>query len=96
MAKKSAGSVKDSLTHLVGRKVEELTLSERLQYANRWVAFRIYQPPGKVSKDGVEYVDMQVRRIEAVGASVEDCIGQLRRLDLNPAEFEFTVLKPPY
>ena len=35
--------------NLVGRAVEDLTVSDRLQYANTWVAFRLYSPPGKVT-----------------------------------------------
>ena len=81
---------------LVGRRVEELSLAERLQYANRWIAFRIYTPPGKVTRDGIEYVDVRVRTMEAAGGSMEECVAQLRRRNLDPAEFEFTILKPPY
>ena len=81
---------------LVGRRVEELSLTERLQYANRWVAFRIYAPPGKVTRDGMEYVDVRVRNVEAAGGSMEECVAQLRRRNLDPAEFEFTILKQPY
>jgi hypothetical protein len=81
---------------LVGRRVEELTLPERLKYANQWVAFRIYSPPGKVTRDGMEFVDVRVRKVEAAGKSAQDCIAQLRRQNLDPAEFEFTILKPPY
>jgi hypothetical protein len=76
--------------------VEELSLAERLQYANRWVAFRIYTPPEKIIRDGMEYVDVRVRKVEAAGGSMEECAAQLRRRNLDPAEFEFTILKPPY
>ena len=34
--------------------------------------------------------------IEAVGSSVEECMAQLRRRNLDPVEFEFAPLKPPY
>jgi hypothetical protein len=76
--------------------VEELSLAERIQYANQWIAFRIYTPPHKVSRDGVEYVDVRVRRVEAAGKSMEECVAQLRQRGLDPSEFEFTILKPPY
>ena len=82
--------------NLVGRAVEDLTVSDRLQYANTWVAFRLYSPPGKVTRDGVEYVDVRLRRIEAAGNSIEACITELRRRNLDPTDFEFTPLKPPY
>ena len=96
MSAKKMSGVADRRGSLIGRKIEALSLSERLQWANQWVAFRIYHPPGKVSQDGTEYVDVRVRRMEAVGNSVEECIAQLRQRNLNPAEFEFTILKPPY
>jgi hypothetical protein len=81
---------------LLGRRVEELSLTERLQYANKWLAFRIYEPPEKVTRDGMEYVDVRVRKVEAAGDSMEECVSQLRRQNLNPAEYEFTILKQPY
>ena len=81
---------------LVGRAVEDLSVTERLQYANTWVAFQLYSPPHKVTKDGLEYVDVRLRRIEAAGTSVEELIAQLRQRNLDPKEFEFTPLKPPY
>jgi hypothetical protein len=49
-----------------------------------------------VSRDGVEFVDVRLRRVEAAGRSIEDCVSQLRSRNLNPTEFEFTPLKPPY
>jgi len=85
-----------SATALVGRAVEDLNLTERWQYANKWVAFRIYAPPGKVIRDGMEFVDVRLRRIEAAGKSIEECVSQLRARSRNPAEYEFTILKPPY
>ena len=83
-------------TGLVGRPVDELSLSERLAYANRWIAFRIYTPPEKVTHEGTDLVDMRLRKIEAAGSSIEECLAEIRRRGLNPAEYEFTILKPPY
>jgi hypothetical protein len=82
---------------LIGRRVEELTLPERLKYANQWVAFRIYTPTQeKVVRDGVEMLDVRRKLVEAAGSSVEDLVSQLRRKNLDPAEYEFTILKQPY
>ena len=81
---------------LVGRAIEDLSLPERWEHANKWVAFRVYAPPDKVTRDGVEYPDVRLRRVEAEGRSVAECIAQLRSRQLDPAEFEFTPLKPPY
>jgi hypothetical protein len=83
-------------TELVGRAVEDLNLNERWKFTNEWVAFRIYAPPGKVTRDGVEFVDVRQRKIEAAGKSIEECVAQLRSRNLDPAQYEFTVLKPPY
>ena len=94
--KKLDTALGDSVETLIGRAVEDLTLDERLQYAGTWIAFRIYAPPQKVSREGIEYVDVRLRRIEAAGNSVEECVGQLRSHNLDPTEFEFFPLKPPY
>ena len=56
MATKAAGAT--DFKNLVGQAVEDLSLTDRLQYANTWIAFRLYSPPHKVTKDGVEYVDV--------------------------------------
>ena len=84
------------MQNLVGKAVDELNLTERLAHANEWMAFRIYEPPSKITRDGVEFVDVRERRIEAAGRSLDECIGQLRGRGLNPVEYEFTPLKPPY
>ena len=83
-------------TKLVGRAVEDLDLNERWKFTNEWVAFRIYAPPGKVTLDGIEFVDVRQRKIEAAGKTIEECVAQLRGRNLDPAEYEFTILKPPY
>lgn len=82
---------------LIGRHVEELSLAERHRYANTWVAFRIYTPTTeKVVRDGVEMLDVRARKVEAAGGSPQELIEQLRRRNLDPSEYEFTILKPPY
>ena len=82
---------------LIGRRVEELSLPERMKYTNKWVAFRIYTPTTeKVVRDGVDFVDVRLRRVEAAGDSAQELVAQLRRKSLDPAEVEFTILKPPY
>ena len=82
---------------LIGRRVEELSLPERLQYANKWVAFRIYTPTTeKIVRDGAESLDVRLRNVEAAGDSPQELVAQLRRRNLDPAEYEFTILKQPY
>ena len=94
--KKSHKTAKSNAPGPVGRGVDELSLSERLEHAGKWLAFRIYTPPGKVTRDGIEYADVCLKKIEAAGASFEECHSQLRGRNLDPAEFEFTLLPPPY
>ncbi|MSO21583.1 MAG: hypothetical protein EXQ56_14245 [Acidobacteria bacterium] len=83
-------------TGLIGRRMDDLSLPERLQYANQWIAFKKYIPPKKTSEGGVEFPDVKIRRVEAAGASAQACITQLKGRHLDPAEFEFTIMKPPY
>lgn len=69
----------------IGRAPEDLDLTERRELAGNWIALEIYTPK-----------TTPLRRIEAIGPSVEECVALLRRRGLDPAKFEFTVLKPPY
>lgn len=69
----------------IGHSPEELSLPQRRALAGSWIALEIYSPQ-----------TTPLRRIEAIGASVEECAAVLRRRGLDPAKFEFTVLKPPY
>jgi hypothetical protein len=90
-------ATKEKTAGLIGRRVDDLSLPERLQYANTWVAFRIYVPTTElVTKDGQQAIDLHSRRIEAAGGSAQELVSQLRRKSLDPAEFEFTILKQPY
>jgi hypothetical protein len=87
---------KTPATGLIGRRVDDLSLTERLEYANQWIALRKYTPTKKISEGGMEYPDVRLRRIEASGSSAQACIQQLKGHSLDPAEYEFTILKPPY
>ena len=69
----------------VGRAPERLTLEERLQLAGKYVALEIYSPE-----------NLPLRRIEAIGDSLDECVRMLQNRGLNPAHFEFTRLPPPY
>lgn len=89
-------ATKTPTTGLVGRRVDDLSLPERLQYANQWIALKKYTPPKKIVAGGVEYPDVKIRIVEAAGSSAQNCIAQLKSRTLDPAEYEFTILKPPY
>ena len=87
---------KSTATGLVGRRVDDLSLPERLQYANQWIALRKYSPTKNISQGGMEYPDVKLLRVEASGSNAQACITQLKGRNLDPNEYEFTIMKPPY
>jgi len=70
---------------LIGRPIDGLTLTERLDHAGQWVALEIYSPQ-----------TLPLRQITAQGASAAECVTQLADRGLNPANYEVHLLKPPY
>lgn len=69
----------------IGRAPERLTLEERLALTGKFIALEIYTPEA-----------LPLRRIEAIGDSVDQCVAQLIRRKHDPAHFEFVRLGPPY
>ena len=69
----------------IGRNPDRLTVPERLALAGKYVALEIYSPE-----------TIPLRRIEAIGDSMADCIRNLKSRGLDPKNFEFTRLAPPY
>jgi len=69
----------------IGRSPDSLTLEERLNLIGKYVALEIYSPE-----------TTPLRRIEAIGDSVEQCLLTLKERGLDPMHFEFTRLPPPY
>jgi hypothetical protein len=69
----------------LGRSPDELTLQERFRLAGQFVALEIYTP-----------ATLPFRRIEAIGASAQECIHALRSRGLDPRRFEFMRLTPPF
>lgn len=69
----------------IGRAPERLTLEERLALTGMFIALEIYTPEA-----------LPLRRIEAIGDSVDQCVKQLIQRKLDPTRFEFTRLEPPY
>jgi hypothetical protein len=80
----TASAVKDP-QRAIGRSPDRLNLDERRALTGKYVAFEIYTPE-----------DLPLRRIEAIGASVEECARQLVARGLDPLRFEFSRLAPPY
>ena len=70
---------------VIGRAPERLTLEERTALAGKYVALEIYTPQ-----------NLALRRIEAIGDSVADCVRQLKERGLDPTAFEFNRLASPY
>jgi hypothetical protein len=69
----------------IGRSPERLTLEERLALAGKYVALEVYTPE-----------NLALRRIEAIGDSVEECIRILDTRGLDPRRFEILRLRAPY
>jgi hypothetical protein len=69
----------------LGRNPDELNLEERTALAGKWIALEIYTPE-----------NLALRRIEAIGDSVADCVRMLKARGLEAGNFEFSVLKGPY
>jgi hypothetical protein len=70
---------------ILGRAPERLTLEEQIALAGKFVALEIYSPE-----------TLPARRIEAIGDTAAECIGQLKARGLDPKKFEFSRLKPAF
>src|SRR5690348_18464136 len=69
----------------IGRAPERLTLEEQRALAGKFIALEIYTPES-----------LALRRIEAIGDSVDDCVRQLTERGHDPIRFEFLRREPPY
>ncbi len=81
---------------ITGRAPEELSIPERLQYAGNWMALELYTPPNLEQEQETPVIQFRLRRIRAVGDTVQDCIRQLQQANLDPRNFEFTQITPSY
>ena len=80
----TANAAKDS-GRALGRNPDRLTLTERLALAGKYVAMEIYSPEA-----------LPLRRIEAVGDTLAECLRSLKSRGLDPLRFEFSRLARPY
>jgi hypothetical protein len=80
----SATATRDS-QRAIGRSPDRLTLPERTALVGKYVALEIYTP-----------ANLAYRRIEAIGDSLDECVRMLKSRGLDPANFEFQRLAPPY
>jgi hypothetical protein len=69
----------------IGRNPDELSLPERAALAGKIVALEVYTPEA-----------LPLRRIEAIGNSVEECARMLGARGLDPRKFEFSLLERAY
>jgi hypothetical protein len=80
----TASTVKDPRL-AIGRSPDRPTLVERIRFAGKTVALEIYTPE-----------TIPLRRLEAIGDSMEEWVRILKDRGLDPAGFEYTRLAPPY
>ncbi len=69
----------------IGRSPDRLSLDERVRLAGKYVALEFYTPE-----------TLPMRRIEAIGDSLEECVRMLKSRGLDPANFEYSRLPAPY
>jgi hypothetical protein len=69
----------------IGRSPDSLSLAERLAFAGKHIALEIYTPE-----------NLALRRIEAIGDTLAECLQMLQSRGLNPAQFEFQLLPRPF
>lgn len=69
----------------IGRNPDRLTLEERSALAGKMIALEIYSP-----------ATLPLRRIEAIGDSLDACVRMLRERGLDACRFEYSLLARPY
>ena len=70
---------------VIGRSPDSLTVPERIALTGKYIALQIYTPE-----------ELPLRRIEAIGDTLADCLRMLASRGLDARKFEFTRLRPPY
>ena len=78
-------SAEKDLRQAIGRNPDRLTLEERMTLAGKFIALEVYSPD-----------TLPLRRIEAIGSSMEDCVRMLQSRGLDPRKFEYSILPWPY
>jgi hypothetical protein len=73
------------LSKFVGRSWERLTLDERELLYGSYIGREMYSPRA-----------LPLQRIEALADSVEACVAMLKQRGLDPLNFEFVRIDPPY
>ena len=83
-------------TTAVGKAPDDLTLTERAALAGKYIALEMYTPTVIGEVGGKPEVVVRLRRIEAIGNTPEECMQQLIAAGVDPINYEFSRLKPPF
>jgi hypothetical protein len=78
-----ASATKLDLEQFVGRAPDRLTLAEREALAGKFIALEIYSPK-----------NLALKRIEAAGSDIPECVAMLRRRGRDPLNHEFVPVQP--
>ena len=70
---------------LIGKSPDELSLTQRRAITGKWIALEIYTPQ-----------TLPLRVMEAIGDSAADCMRQIKGRGLDPKNYEYSPLDPPY
>ena len=70
---------------VLGCSPDRLTPVERTALAGKWVALELYTPQ-----------TLPLRKIEAIGDSPTDCARRLTARGLDPNNFEYSMVSPPW
>ncbi len=71
-------------SRFLGRAPERLGAAEWREVSGFWAAFEIYTPQ-----------TTPLRRIEALGRSVAECMSSLAARELDPRQYEYIPLRSP-
>jgi hypothetical protein len=74
-----------ALSELIGKSPDELSLPQRRALAGKWIALEVYTP-----------LTLPLRVMEAIGDTAADCMRQIKDRGLDPRNYEYTPLPPPY
>ena len=69
----------------LGRNPDRLTVEERMALAGKYIALEVYSP-----------ATLPLRRIEAIGKGIDECVRMLQSRGLDPRQFEYSILPWPY
>jgi hypothetical protein len=79
------GNAVSDAARVLGRNPDRLTPAERMALAGKYIALEVYTPEAT-----------PLRRIEAIGDSLAECLRSLKSRGLDARKFEFSRLSPPY